>query len=100
MSRDVVHVGFDLSFDDSSFSDDNQKIHFVTPCLDGSFSMEVENAFVFLTVFRNCRVRVKTVSVDVGFDRTQKIRCPPVCQSIVPIARVESGSGTGRDVFM
>ena len=64
MSRDVVHVGFDLSFDDSSFSYDDQKIHCATPCLDGSFSMEVENAFVFLTLFRNCGVRVKTVPVD------------------------------------
>ena len=53
-----------------------------------------ENAFTFLTVFRNCGVRVKLCQLILGFDRTQQIRCPPVCQSIVPIARVESGSGT------
>ena len=68
-SRKLSRIGSTGQFQslfhhDSSFSDDNQKIHCVTPCLDGSFSMEVENAFVFLTVFRNCGVRVKTVPVD------------------------------------
>ena len=68
-SRKLSRIGSTGQFQslfhhDSSFSDDNQKIHCVTPCLDGSFSMEVENAFEFLTVFRNCGVRVKTVSIS------------------------------------